>query len=104
MLSSCHYNLKRGNFKLFFSKGRSQQNCSEVSAARAARLLVLTQPIQFLICGAFTVVPAVEAVAHFYHFFCFSSNEYLKFLRANKYPQEFVSAATKKVKFSNLLK
>ena len=45
--------------------------CRSASAARAARLFVITQAIKFLICGVFTVVPAVEAVAHFYHFFFF---------------------------------
>ena len=34
-----------------------------VRTARAARLFVLTQPINFLIFGVVSAVPAVEAVA-----------------------------------------
>ena len=55
--------------------------CRSASAARAALLF------KFLICGDFTVGPAVEAVAHFYHFFFFSSMlMVLMYLRTNKYP------------------
>ena len=50
---------------------RTEQTCSEVSIARAARLFVLTQSIKYLVCGVFTVVPAVEAVGHFYYLFFF---------------------------------
>ena len=64
-----------------FAKDRTKM-CRSASAARAARLFVLTRPIKFLILSVFTAVRAVEAVAHFYHFF----PSILMYLSTNKYP------------------
>ena len=76
-----------------FSEDRTELFRS-ASAACAARLFVLTRPIEFLICDVFTAVPAVEAVAHFYQFFfCFRLSYALINILKNVYrPQRKQSA------------
>ena len=54
---------------------KTPQNCLEVPATRAARLLVLTRPI--LVRSVINAVPIVDAVAHFYHI-CYITVRILK--------------------------
>ena len=76
LFSSCPHELKCNNYNWVVVLQRSKQNCSKMSAARAARLFVPTRPIKFVICGVVTAILGVRAVAQsLISFFSLNTND-----------------------------